>query len=37
VFESNAEATGGDLAGKGNGTVGNTVGNNDAVRPNGRP
>jgi hypothetical protein len=33
VFESNAEATGGDLAGKGNGTVGN----NDAVRPNGRP
>jgi hypothetical protein len=33
VFESNAEATGDDLAAKANGAVGN----NNAVRPNGRP
>jgi hypothetical protein len=33
VFESNAEATGDDLAAKANGAVGN----NDAVRPNSRP
>ena len=33
VFESNAQATGDDLAAKGNGTVGN----NTMVRPNNRP